>query len=169
MSVNLYGWFSSQGACPLKLIPCEQQPGTILKKDSRDLVEFIVSEGYGVVKYSSGHPKPIKLKVYSPKPKLYLCQALKSSKIRLEQNDAVKLESQKNGRANPSLNNKNTKTGGGGTFRAWPRGPVQLCHKPRHQLILPVSGPTFQRPTILVGVGHFYHPAITVSPIQRNP
>ena len=111
MSVNLYGWFSSQGACPLKLIPCEQQPGTILKKDSRDLVEFIVSEGYGVVKYSSSHPKPIKLKAYSPKPKLYLCQVLKSSKIRLEQNVAVKLESQKNG---PSLNNKNTKTVGGG-------------------------------------------------------
>lgn len=84
-----------------------------MKKDSRDLVEFIVSVGYGVVKYSSGHPKSIKLYAYSPKPKLYLCQALKSSKIRLEQNDAVKLESQKNGRVNPSLNNKNRKTEGG--------------------------------------------------------
>ena len=81
-----------------------------MKKDNRELVEFMVSVGYGVVKYSSDHPKPIKLKAYSPKPKLYLCQALKSSKIRLEQNDAVKLESQKNG---PSLNNKNTKTRGG--------------------------------------------------------
>ena len=68
MSVNLYGWFSSQGGWLLKLIPYELQPGTILKKDSRDLVEFMVSEGYGVVKYSSDHPKPIKLKAYSPKP-----------------------------------------------------------------------------------------------------